>query len=114
MNGKPASSNRASAVDIFAICISEIAPSCMRATPDLSLRNHDGVEHSGIFLHPLQPIDVTLGVDKFQRIGRCQPRVVLAPLLAIERQPQSFLGIDSVMVPALRADVEVLVYVTLE
>ena len=34
MNGNPASSNRASAAEIFAICIKEIAPSCMRAPPE--------------------------------------------------------------------------------
>ena len=31
---RPASSRRASAADVLAICISEIAPSCMRAPPE--------------------------------------------------------------------------------
>jgi hypothetical protein len=34
MNGSPASSRRASAVEIFAICMRERAPSCIRAPPE--------------------------------------------------------------------------------
>ena len=35
MNGRPASASRASAAEIFAICISERIPSCIRAPPEV-------------------------------------------------------------------------------